>query len=173
MLLEDLQHDFRFHTKFKNTHFSTNLKLYETLKATSRTCHCASEEIYLLMCTWQRRAGGRRSRCGGIHFGCGVAESQSDVGKRQEVPDSPCCPSSCTDPDSSSGRYQNQSRLTGQWLRHWGRELTFIHALTTKLSHINSDFRYQLTEKPSKHAVNENTMNIRYYWVYSCWCVAN
>ena len=72
--------------------------------------------------TWQRIAGGRRSRWGGVRCGCGGpvgggGELRSDAGMTEEDPGSPCCPLSCTGPDSSSGRCQSQTR-TGRWSRH-------------------------------------------------------
>lgn len=64
------------------------------------------------------------NRLGGVHCDCNGPESvgsghQSDAGRRWDGPDSPCCPLSCTDLDSSSGMSQSQSHWTDQWLRHW------------------------------------------------------
>lgn len=74
-------------------------------------------------CTWRRRAGGRMNRWGGTQSDCNGPESvgaglQSDAGRRWDGPDSPCCPLSCIDRDSSSGTSQSQSHWTGPWWRH-------------------------------------------------------
>lgn len=62
------------------------------------------------------RWGGTQSECNGPEsVGAGL---QSDAGRRWDGPDSPCCPLSCTDPDSSSGMFQSQSRWTDLWWRH-------------------------------------------------------
>lgn len=79
--------------------------------------------VLLHWCTWRRRAGGRMNRWGGTQSDCNGPESvgaglQSDAGRRWDGPDSPCCPLSCIDPDSSSGMFQSQSRWTGPWWRH-------------------------------------------------------
>lgn len=55
------------------------------------------------------RWGGTQSDCNGPEsVGAGL---QTGAGRSlEDGPDSPCCPLSCTDLDSSSGMFQSQSR---------------------------------------------------------------